>query len=82
MPRRNSGARLRWLEKRNCFYIVWTENGRSRERSTGTADRKLAEAALADFSKEGAFQGKKIAPLVDLLAERLVHFRVYQESGQ
>jgi integrase len=49
MPRRNSGARLRFLEKRKCFYIVWTEGGRSRERSTGTADRKLAEAALADF---------------------------------
>lgn len=49
MPRRNSGARLRFLEKRGCFYIVWTEGGRSRERSTGTADRRLAEAALADF---------------------------------
>lgn len=49
MPRRNSGARLRFLEKRQCFYIVWTEGGRSRERSTGTADRELAEIALADF---------------------------------
>ncbi len=49
MPRRNSGARLRFLEKRQCFYIVWSEGGRSRERSTGTTDRKLAEAALADF---------------------------------
>jgi integrase len=49
MPRRNSGARLRFLEKRNCFYIVWTESGRSRERSTGTADSQLAESALAEF---------------------------------
>jgi integrase len=49
MPRRNSGARLRFLEKRGCFYVVWTENGRSRERSTGTADRKEAEIALANF---------------------------------
>ncbi len=49
MPRRNSGPRLRFLEKRQCFYIVWTENGRSRERSTGTPDRRLAEAALAEF---------------------------------
>jgi len=49
MPRRNSGARLRFLEKRQCYYIVWTDGGRSRERSTGTADRKLAESALADF---------------------------------
>jgi integrase len=49
MPRRNNGARLRFLSKRHCFYIVWTENGRSRERSTGTSDRGQAEIALADF---------------------------------
>src|SRR5580693_9348099 len=49
MPRRNSGARLRFLEKRGCYYIVWTEGGRSRERSTGTAHRGLAEIALAEF---------------------------------
>ena len=49
MPRRNNGARLRFLEKRGCFYIVWTERGRSRERSTGTSDRREAEVALADF---------------------------------
>ena len=49
MGRRNQGARLRWLEKRKCFYITWTERGRSRERSTGTADRKQAEIALAEW---------------------------------
>src|SRR5258705_8634321 len=49
MPRRNSGPRLRFLEKRQCFYIVWTDGGRSRERSTSTSDRRLAEAALAEF---------------------------------
>jgi integrase len=49
MPRRNNGPRLRWLEKRNCFYICWTEGGRSRERSTGATDRKQAEIALGDF---------------------------------
>lgn len=49
MPRRNSGARLRFLDKRGCYYIVWTEGGRSRERSTGTADREQAEQALAEF---------------------------------
>jgi excisionase family DNA binding protein len=27
-------ARLRWLAKRSCYYITWTERGRSRERST------------------------------------------------
>jgi hypothetical protein len=49
MPRRNHGPRLRFLDKRECYYIIWTEIGRSRERSTGTADRQQAEIALAEF---------------------------------
>jgi integrase len=49
MPRRNTGPRLRFLEKRQCFYVVWTEGGRSRERSTGTANREQAEVALGEF---------------------------------
>jgi integrase len=40
---------LRFLLKRNCYYITWTEFGRSRERSTGTASRRQAEIALAEF---------------------------------
>ena len=34
------------------IYITWTDRGRSRERSTGTADRLRAEIALADFIRE------------------------------
>jgi len=49
MPRRNSGPRLRFLKKRGCFYICWTEGGRSRERSTGTSDRQQAEIVFAEF---------------------------------
>jgi integrase len=49
MPRRNSGPHLHFIKKRKCYYIVWTESGRSRERSTGTADRQVAEIALAEF---------------------------------
>lgn len=49
MGRRNQGARLRYLEKRNAYYITWTEHGRSRERSTGTSDREKAEIVFADF---------------------------------
>lgn len=49
MPRRNNGPRLRFLEKRGCYYIVWTERGRSRERSTGTANLREAQIALAEF---------------------------------
>lgn len=49
MPRRNNGPRLGQHRARSGYYIFWTEGGRSRERSTGTSDRKLAEIALADF---------------------------------
>jgi integrase len=52
MPRRNSGPRLRFLDKRGVFYIVWTDAGRSRERSTGTANREQAEIALAEFIRK------------------------------
>lgn len=49
MPRRNQGPRLQFLDRRGCYYIVWTELGRSRQRSTGTADRQVAEIALSEF---------------------------------
>jgi integrase len=49
MARRNQGPRFRWLEKRNAYYIFWTENGRSRERSTATADRAQAEIVFAEW---------------------------------
>jgi integrase len=52
MPRRNSGPRLRFLHKRNVYYIVWTERGRSRERSTGTTDRQQAQIKLAEFLQQ------------------------------
>ena len=48
MPRRNQGPRLRWLDKRKS-YVTWTEHGRSRKRSTGTADRAQAEIAFAEW---------------------------------
>jgi integrase len=49
MSRRNQGPKLRWLAKRSRFYITWTEHGRSRERSTGTANREQAEGAFAEW---------------------------------
>lgn len=49
MARRNQGPRLKWLAKRKSYYIVWTENGRSRECSTGSADREQAEIAFAEW---------------------------------
>lgn len=49
MPRPNSGPHLRPPGKRPNYYIVWTEGGRSGERSTRTSDRRQAESQLADF---------------------------------
>jgi integrase len=59
MPRRNQGPRLRWLTKRRCFYITWTEHGRSRECSTGTADRAQAEIAFAEWMQR---RGRRAGP--------------------
>lgn len=73
MPRRNTGPRLRFLEKRGAYYIVWTERGRSRERSTGTADLAAAQVSLAEFLQA---QPGRVGPrdpsevlITDLLAE-------------
>ncbi|RYF23323.1 MAG: site-specific integrase [Oxalobacteraceae bacterium] len=52
MPRPNRGAYLDYRADRGCYYINWTENGRSHRRSAATADRECAEAALAAFIGE------------------------------
>jgi integrase len=59
MPRRNQGPRIRWLDKRQCFYITWTEHGRSRERSTGTTDREQAEIRFAEWLQA---RGRRAGP--------------------
>jgi integrase len=73
MSRRNQGARLRWLAKRHCFYIVWTEHGRSRECSTGSEDREQAEIFFADWMQR---RGRRAGPsdpaailITDVLSE-------------
>ena len=42
---------------------MWTERGRSRERSTGTADREQAQIALAEFLQQ---RGGEPAPVIQL----------------
>ena len=59
MSRRNQGPRLRWLVKRKCFYVLWTEHGRSRECSTGTADREQAEIYFAEWLQR---RGRRAGP--------------------
>jgi integrase len=52
MPRPNRGPKLKPPGKRPFFYITWFDRGRERLRSTGTTDRREAEAALAKFISE------------------------------
>jgi integrase len=80
MPRRNSGPRLRFLKKRSCFYICWTEAGRSRERSTGTPDRKLAEVALGEFIHARTRTAGPRDPTEVLLTDILADYA--QQHGQ
>lgn len=53
MPRPSSGPRLAVVKKRGwtraVYYIRWTENGRSRERSTGTSGLEGAEEFFAEW---------------------------------
>lgn len=63
MPRRNQGPKLRWLAKRGCYYIAWTEGGRSRERSTGASDREKAEKSSGNGSTLEGAQMARVIPL-------------------
>ena len=76
MSRRNQGPRLRWLDKRQCFYIVWTERGRSRERSTGTADREQAQIALAEFLQQRDRRAGPRDPAAILVTDMLNEYTI------
>src|SRR5262245_59859583 len=77
MPRRNQGPRLRWLAKRQSFYITWTEHGRSRERATGTPDRAQAEIAFAEWMQRRGRREGPCDPAAILVTEVL---NEYQEQ--
>src|SRR5262245_52899139 len=49
MSRRGQGPRLVFLEKRACWYVRWTDGGRTRERSCATANRDEADVIFAQF---------------------------------
>jgi len=50
MPRHNQGPYLSDDRNEAGFYEVrWTENGRSKRKSTGQADRRLAQRVYAEF---------------------------------
>ncbi len=59
MPRRNEGPKLFWRDDRGAYYICWTDNGRSRKRTTGTADRERAETIFAEWLQA---RGRRAGP--------------------
>lgn len=62
MPRPNLGPRLEHIDGRPSLYIVWYEGGRKRTRSTGSADRREAETALAQFLREREHAERPVGP--------------------
>jgi hypothetical protein len=55
MARTNEGPKLKLYRKRgwtrSIYYIVWTDNGRSRERSTGTGNLPEAQVQYANWQQ-------------------------------
>jgi integrase len=80
MPRRNTGPRLKFLEKRKGFYICWTEDGRSRERSAFTTDHREAEKALADFIVRRTKTTRTRHPNETLVSEVLTDYALQNED--
>ncbi len=86
MSRRNEGPRLVYLKKRGCFYIRWSERGRSREQSTATKDLAEAEEFFAEFL-EARKQGYRPRdptryPIADALAEYASEHAPYTAAPQ
>jgi integrase len=79
MSRRNQGPRLHWLAKRKCFYITWTEHGRSRECSTGTADREKAEVVFAEWMQRRGRRAGPSDPAAILVTEVLNEYLQQRE---
>lgn len=59
MPRRNRGPHLHWRPDRSVWEIRWFERGCRRARSTGTDNRRDAEAQLAQALLEAEPDGPR-----------------------
>jgi integrase len=62
MPRPNLGPRLDYIDGRPSLYIIWYEHGRKQRRSTGTTNRREAEAELAAFLRERELSQRPAGP--------------------
>lgn len=70
MPRPNRGPRLGDKPINGQWYIVWSDNGRSERRSTGTGDRREAAQVLAHFIiADRDAKARSAAPVIPTVAE-------------
>lgn len=74
MSRRNNGPRLHWLTKRQTWYIVWSENGRSKQHSTGTQIRGEAEIKLAEWLRGRQLNNEPKEPRKILITDILTDY--------
>ena len=81
MARRSIGPRLRFLKKRGAFYIVWTEGGRTRERSTGTKDSAKAQIEFAQFLQRFTHKSGAKEPTEILVTEVLSIYLQHLETA-
>jgi integrase len=81
MARRSIGPRLRFLKKRGAFYIVWTEGGRTRERSTGSTDSAKAQIELAQFLQRYTQKSGAKEPTEILVTEVLSNYLQHLETA-
>lgn len=74
MARRNHGPKLKYFPNRKVYYILWTEDGRSRERTTGTADSAAAQIAFAQFLQQITQNNKSRDPSEVLVTDVLTAY--------
>lgn len=92
MPRPNNGPQLRPSKKRGgTFYIYWTENGSSREHSTGTSDQKnaveyfgewLAAHAKTEWTGPRRSAETKVIDVLELYATEHVKTKIPSAAGR
>jgi len=78
MPRPNTGPKLDYIKGREPLYIIWYDRGQKRVRSTGTTERKEAEAALARFIGQSHSVGGPREPSEVGVAEALNFYSEYK----
>lgn len=85
MGRHNEGYRLKKPTWAKCWYITWSEGGRSKRVSTGKTDRKEAEIVLervrAEIGKDDADDITVSQALEDYMTERAPHIASGATTG-